>query len=372
MKMNLKMSKNYKEIEWVSNFSYTGGYGIWGRRNVEVIQSSIDFLVKIKTMFQLNINDPLRPLTEVEVKDPYIIHNYIPTYKLGSGKEGWCTCTELRRPPDDQIYNLNDAKFILSLGKWNTEIYKKHLDNPERIHTVNFPFPSRLYGPIGETVKLNVPEQYKFKFLFVGRIDIRKNIDTLIRCFKEVFGDNKEVCLLLRLNSEGRMCTPKWIMDQRPTKNIFWIPDHVDYIGDLLRSVNAYICTDFGEAWGGPCTEAMLCGVPTIMPNHSGHTNYGNKNNSWLIDVKDWEYIGYDKPNVYKELLPASGQVKYPKEDSIKRQMASVYEQFKDWERKDYIHHLKVIEALKVKEIVNYGYVLNQFRKAFRWISENV
>lgn len=365
------MSENYKEIEWISHFA-NNGYGLWARRNVEAIQSSPDFLVKIRTMFPLPITDPLQPLQHVEVKDPYVVHNYIPTYKLPDGKDGWCTCTELRKPPDEQIYTLNHSKFILALGKWCTDIYKEHLDEPEKVHTVNFPFPDRLFAPIGQTVKLNVPEQYKFKFLFVGRVDIRKNIDTLVRCFKEEFGNNKEVCLLLRLNSEGRMCTPKWLMDQRPSNNIFWMPDIVPYMGDLLRSVNAYVCTDFGEAWGGPCTEAMLCGLPTIMPNHSGHTNYGNKWNSWLIDVGDWEYIGYEKENIYKELLPPSGQVKYPKEDSIKKQMANVYEQFKDAKRKEYIHHVKIQEALKVRNITNYGYVLNQFRTAFKWISENV
>ena len=148
--------------------------------------------------------------------------------------------------------------------------------------------------------------------------------------------------------------------------------DTVPYMADLLRSVNAYVCTDFGEGWGGPCTEAMLCGVPTIMPNHSGHLNYGNKKNSWLIDVGDWEHIGYDKPNMYPLLLPPSAQVKFPKEESIKRQMAKVYFEFQDFERESYQYHPKIVEALKVEEIVSYKYVLNQFITAFEWIAENV
>ena len=161
-------------------------------------------------------------------------------------------------------------------------------------------------------------------------------------------------------------------MDQRLTNNIFWVPDRVKNMADLLRSVNAYVCTDFGEGWGGPCTEAMLCGLPTIMPNHSGHLNYGNKKNSWLIDVGDWEYIGYGKLNIYPDLLPPSAQVKYPKEDSIRVNLANVYEQFKDIPRVNYQNHHKIIEALKVEEIVSYRYVLNQFRTAFEWIGENV
>ena len=362
--------KDYKEILWISSFNKTTGYGVWGRGTVNAIQSSNDFLVKIKCPFPMPFNDPLRPLQEIEVKKPYVVHNFIPNYKLSEG-EGFCSCTELRRPPDDQIYNLNQAKFVLALGDWCTKIYKECLDEPEKVFPVNFPFHRRLYGPIGPTVKFDIPDHYKFKFLFVGRIDVRKNIDTLIRCFKEEFGDSKDVCLLLKLNGEGYTCVPKWLMDQKPTKNIFWVPDRVQHIADLLRSVNAYICTDFGEGWGGPCTEAMLCGLPTIMPNHSGHLNYGNEYNSWLIDVNDWEYIGYNKNNIYQHLLPPNSMVKYPKEDSVRANLAQVYEQFKDAEREDYQYHVKIVEALKVERIVCDRYILEQFKTAFKWIGEN-
>lgn len=359
----------YKEILWNGGFSNETGYGVWSRRNVNVIQSSNDFLVKINPAVPLDNRDPLRLLQELKLENPYVVHNYIPKFQINKD-EGFCTCTELRMPPSDQVYNLNQAKFVLALGEWCTKIYKDCLDEPEKVFPVNFPFPKRLYSPVGKTVKFNIPDSYKFKFLFVGRIDVRKNISALIKSFKEEFGNSKEVCLLLKLNGEGYTCVPKWLMDQNLTKNIFWVSDRVQYMADLLRSVNAYICTDFGEGWGGPCTEAMLCGLPTIMPNHSGHLNYGTKFNSWLIDVKDWEYIGYHKDNIYQHLLPHTGQVKYPKEDSIRANLANVYEQFKDIKREDYLDHVKIMEALKIEKIVSDRYVLEQFRTAFRWIGE--
>ena len=361
--------KDYKEILWLSEFNGTG-YGVWGRRTVNAVQSSNDFLIKIRCYYPLSKIDPLRPLQEIEVKNPFIVHNFVPNYGIGKD-EGFCTCTELKKPPDDQIYNLNRAKFVLALGDWCTKVYKECLDEPEKVFPVNFPFPKRLYSPSGPTVKFDIPDNYKFKFLFVGRIDIRKNIDTLIRCFKEEFGDNKEVCLLLKLTSEQQFCVPKWLMDQNLTKNILWVPDRVEYMAELLRSVNAYVCTDFGEGWSAPCTEAMLCGIPVIMPNHSGHLNYGNEFNSWLIDVNDWEYIGHNKINIYPDLLPPSAMVKYPKEDSICENLSQVYEQFKDAKREDYIYHVKIQEALKVEKIVSNRYVLEQFKTAFKWIAEN-
>ena len=360
---------NYKEILWLNRFDGTG-YGIWARRSVEAIQSSNDFLVAISTPFRLPQADPISILQDIKLKNPIVVHNYIPSYTI-SKEEGFCTCSELRKPPQDQLYNLNKARFILSLGNWCSDMYKAWVDKPEKVFPVNFPLPKQLYSVKGPTVKFDIPDNFKFKFLFVGRIDIRKNIDTLIRCFKEVFGDNREVCLLLKLTGEEDICVPKWLMDQRLTSNIFWVPDRVENMADLLRSVNAYVCTDFGEGWGAPCTEAMLCGVPVIMPNHSGHLNYGHKFNSWLIDVGDWEHIGYKKLNHYPMLLPPSSMVKYPKEDSIKEQMIEVYEQFKDAKREDYQYHVKIQEALKVETIVSYRYVLNQFKKAFNWIAEH-
>ena len=55
------MSKDYTEILWGSHFG-TNGYGVWGRRSVEAIQSSNDFLVKINAPYPLDNRDPLRPL----------------------------------------------------------------------------------------------------------------------------------------------------------------------------------------------------------------------------------------------------------------------------------------------------------------------
>ena len=357
----------YTEIRWLSRFDGTG-YGIWGRRTVEAIQSSIEFMVGAGCPYILPKDDPLAILQQLKLENPISIYNYIPTFPLKEG-EGWCTCTELRRPPENQIYNMNNSKFVLALGDWCANVYKECLDEPEKVFPINFPLPARLYGVKGRKVKFQL-DDYKFKFLFVGRIDVRKNIPPLIEAFKTEFGKNKDVCLLLKLTGEERLCVPKWLMRKNLSKNIFWVPDRVETMSELLRGVNAYVCTDFGEGWGAPCTEAMLCGVPTIMPNHSGHLNYGNKGNSWLIDVGDWEKIGYDKENTYPDLLPPHAEVKFPKEDSIRKNMAEVYETFKDVERENYQYNNKVIEALKVERIVNYKYVLEQFKTAFKYIKE--
>jgi len=365
------MSEEIRGIRWINTFDGSG-YGVWGRRNVFALMKSKNYIVKVRPRTILEKTDALYGLTQIPdpTEDMITVHNMIPLYPITEKKSGYCTATEIGRPPDEMIYNTNNADFVLTLSDYTTEVYKKVVDNPEKVFPVNFPIPKGLYTPEGPKISFEIPQHYKFKFLFVGRIDIRKNIPTLIQAFKDVFGHKKDVCLLLKLGSPIE-CIPKWIMDQRPTQNIFWIPDYIADMEKLYRSVNSYVCADLGEGWGAPCCESMLSGIPVIMPRHSGHLSYGNDKNSYLIDVGEWDFIGY-KENKYPQLLPPFGRIKHPNIDSLKEKLKEVYDEFKGIKRNEYIKHPKIKEALKIQEIVDYPYVYKQLDKAFTWVYDNV
>jgi len=365
------MSEEIRGIRWIGTFDQSG-YGVWSRRNVFALMKSKNYIVKVKPRVRLEKIDALYGLTQIPdpTDDMITVHNLIPLYPLSERKAGFCTATEIGKPTDEMIYNMNNADFVLALSDYSTEVYRKVIDNKDKIFTVNFPIPKGLYSPEGPKISFQIPQHYKFKFLFVGRIDIRKNIPALIQAFKEEFGHKKDVCLLLKLTSPD-YCIPKWIMDIRPTKNIFWIPDFIADIPKLYRSVNSYVCADLGEGWGAPCCEAMLSGLPTIMPRHSGHLSYGNDKNSYLVDVGKWEHIGY-RENKYAQLLPPYGIIKQPNMDNLKLKLREVYNEFKGLEKNEYVKHPKIKEALKVQEIVDYPYVFKQLDKAFTWVHNNV
>lgn len=362
-------NEEYVGIEWIGQFD-NSGYGIWGRRNVELLQNTRKYMVRIVPNIPIEESDPFWFLTQMQSRVDIRVWNLIPTFPIQQD-EGYCTVTELGKPPDLQIMNMNNAGFVISLGRFATEVFKAHLDDPEKVFQVNFPIPRGIYRPDGAKYKLNLPKQYKFKFLFVGRIDVRKNLPDLIKAFTEEFGKNDDVCLILKIGS-GDHCIPKWLMDLYPSKNIFWLEDNVPFMAKLYRSVNAYICTDLGEGWAAPCSEAMLSGIPTIAPAHSGHLDYMTKRNSWLIKTHDWSPIGFRSDNLLTDLLPPSGLVKYPRFGSIKGQMRLVYEEFKDLGRKQYIEHPKIKKALSIERLVNYKLIAKQLDVAFSWIMENI
>lgn len=366
----IKSDGSKREIHWKSTFDISG-YGKWGRKCVMSLISH-GYRVKAESLgYRMKQEDPLFNTQNIELKNPITVWNIIPNYPATGKKAGYCTCTEIKNPPRQMLINMEDAKFVIALSSHSTNIYKDILSDPAKVHKVNFPMFRGDYSPIGKTIKWKNLNEYKFKFVFVGRIDVRKNIETLIRAFKEEFGRSRNVCLLLKIYSPDYN-VPLWLSLQKPTKNIFWMKDRISNMGLLYRSSNAYVCSDLGEAWGGPCTEAMLCGIPTIAPRHSGHLDYMNDKNSYLVEVeKEWRPIGRRNDNIYENLLPSDGLVKYPIIDSLKQKMREVYNEFKGLSRVEVLDHHKIREAFKVQDLVSEETVFNQLKKAFDWVEEN-
>jgi glycosyltransferase involved in cell wall biosynthesis len=194
----------------------------------------------------------------------------------------------------------------------------------------------------------------------------------MMNAFKEEFAGDRDVALIMKMGSD-RYCIPKIFYALDLPRNIHWMRSFVPDTSDLYRGMNAYIATDNGEGWGAPTTEAMLCGIPTIAPRHSGHLDYMNDNNSYLIDVGDWEYIGFDKehpermPNLYMDLLGPQLEWKVPLFDDIKLKMRQCYEKYKDMTREEVIADQMVQNALKVSEITSEEYVGKQLKTALDW-----
>jgi glycosyltransferase involved in cell wall biosynthesis len=364
-----------REIEWRGTYDISG-YGNWSKYNsIALLHHPEKYRIKPDIFgYKLSKDDPLYKNQEIFLVDPIRVYNLIPLDPPIGKKAGFCTCTEIKVPPLNQLRNMLKAKFVLALSEFSVTNFKNALrekgGDPNKVHKVNYPIFGG-FSPKGKRLKYKNLEKYKFKFLFVGRIDVRKNIESLIQAFKDEFGNSINVCLLLKIYSPDYNI-PIWLEKQQPTKNIFWLRENIPDISMLYRSCDSYACTDFGEAWGGPCTEAMLCGLPTIAPRHSGHLDYMNDENSYLIDVGEWEEIGSKKKNLYEHLLPPEALVKYPIYENVKKKLREVYEEFRGLSLEDRLNHPKIKKALEVEKLVCEETIYDQLDKAFDWIVDNV
>ena len=124
-----------------------------------------------------------------------------------------------------------------------------------------------------------------------------------------------------------------------------FLPD----INDFYRSLDCYCSPTAGEGYGLTLAEAMACNIPTIGSRHSGNLDFMTDENSYLVDVDDWSYVGDDPTNYLEHLVCSWQQWKLPKVESIRAQMRLVYD-----EKMNNIEHKKnhILEQYTVANTV--------------------
>ena len=120
----------------------------------------------------------------------------------------------------------------------------------------------------------------KFRFLIFGRWDNRKSTIELIRAFKNTFGHNPNVELLISVedhfNADGLGSTEnrlkKYDLISKNIK-ILNFPSQKEYV-NILKSGHVFLSCSRSEGWNLPLIEAMACGTPSIYSDCSGQLEF--------------------------------------------------------------------------------------------------
>jgi glycosyltransferase involved in cell wall biosynthesis len=147
---------------------------------------------------------------------------------------------------------------------------------PERKITVIYEAADSSYAPIQEQEvlqrirhKYHLPDQV---ILFVGTIEPRKNLPTLIRAYKGLIDNYKSAADLAIVGKQGWLYDDVYrLVDQ------LGLQQRVHFLGrvptvDLLYLYNAsqmLVLPSYYEGFGLPPLEAMACGVPAIVSDTS-------------------------------------------------------------------------------------------------------
>ena len=220
--------------------------------------------------------------------------NELSMFPGGGARIGW-PIFELNKFTDLELHHLNSVDRLFVCSEWAKQVC---IDNgitvpvsvvPLGVDTSVFKRDEnmvnhRAYWTRDKTVFINV-----------GKWEVRKGHNELLEAFNKAFTPEDDVEL--------------WMINHNPfigRENEAWktkyLASNMGGSVRILPRVNSQMelaavfnSVDFGvfpahaEGWNLEPLELMACGVPSIVTNYSGHTEYLNATNSFLVEPDGME-----------------------------------------------------------------------------------
>jgi len=290
------------EVHWYGHFT---GYTGFSRMNRAMAFGLSNKGVKVKVDIQeseIQVNqstlDILRQLEIQNIKDssPKIFGATIPLNMFHNGKKILYTMMEtsvtLHRNYVEKLNLFNEI--------WVPTHFAKNMFKQNGVLVPIYVI------PLGVDIKRYTPERKEynfgqplnnFVFLSVFKWGYRKGYDILLKAFLEEFSSQDNVSLLIVSRAEHSNAPDQIVKDFSDIRQSVQKPDdllpHVALCEDKIPekdmprvygACDAFVLISRGEGFGLPFCEAGASGLPVIASNCSGHSDFLNKNNSFLVD----------------------------------------------------------------------------------------
>jgi len=183
---------------------------------------------------------------------------------------------------------------------------------------------------------LKFQETRPFRFLFIGKSEIRKSITETLTAFADEFGNDDKFELVVK-SDFFRNPTEKYnelnqIIKDLNCSNIklVWGHQTLLQLSNLYRRSDVFVFPTKAEGWGLPLIEAAACGLPLITTFYSGHTEFLKDIMSSCVAVQ------YDLKEIscpeYQEFYPAPdgnfGKWAVPTIKDIRVSMRKAYDEY--------------------------------------------
>lgn len=117
-----------------------------------------------------------------------------------------------------------------------------------------------VFHPCAKQSRHGVPECF---VLFVGSIEPRKNLGTLLKAWHEIKDDFKETWLMIA-GTGGRVFKPAKLSNTIERVRFLGYVEEEDLPG-LYADATLFVLPSLEEGFGMPALEAMACGTPVIV-----------------------------------------------------------------------------------------------------------
>lgn len=221
-----------------------------------------------------------------------IWHQYDLATRIGNGHYYSFPFFEIDKLTPRETHHLNYSDFIFVASDWGKKILQNNgVTKP--IYT----------APLGVDMEIfNVPENKirfespTYKFFHIGKWEHRKSQDILLKAFDSAFNekDNVELYLLPYNPFLNEQENKYWfdLVDSCKLKDkikLFGRLQTQYQVAEFIDRCDCGVFVSRAEGWNNEIIESMAMSKPVIVTNYSAHTQYCDKNNSYLIDIDTTE-----------------------------------------------------------------------------------
>lgn len=259
------------------------GYGIASMR-------LIDELRRLGINVQTHYNNQK---VAILFHNPYSIDNIESPYRI------IYTMFESDKIPSDWPEYLNAADEVIVPSKWCADVFKKSGVNAKVV-------------PLGYDDNIfkfkereNKAEEHKpFTFLHYNAFNLRKGFVELFKAFVKEFDPSEPVRMIFKTTLDH---LPLPITKEKyPNIEIITGKTSEEELANICKRADAFVFPSRGEGFGMTPLEAMATGLPTIVPNAHGITEYFNTDYMYEVKVKEMTpatYSRYKNQDVGKMVL---------------------------------------------------------------------
>ena len=188
-------------------------------------------------------------------------------------------------------------------------------------------------------------EPHRFKFYFIGDMNDRKNIQSVIRCFHSEFDTDDQVCLVIKINKFGtdpEQLKEHFVNMSNAIKQVMRKSNNInDYCPEVLitksmsqnqiqqlhRTCDCLINISHGEAWSIPSFEAMAVGNTPICSDFGGPSDFIDSEDVGTgVAVGGTLRICNSSDSAFPQIFTGRESWFEPSEEEIKKWMRYYYE----------------------------------------------
>lgn len=163
-----------------------------------------------------------------------------------------------------------------------------------------------------------------FTFLHYNAFNVRKGFLELFKAFTEEFDPKEDVELVLKTTSNNIPSAMPINPRQYPNIKVITGKQNDQYMKELLQNADCFVFPSRGEGFGLTPIEAMATGLPAILPNAHGISEYFDKRYMYGVKCSPCPatYSAYKNQDV--------GQMVQCDVADLKKQMRYVFEHQKE------------------------------------------